>query len=138
MARFLALFESILAPIEWNVSNFDLYLHAGTAPLSFLPWLASWFGVTFDSTWSEAQRRTLLAEACQIYARRGTRWALARVLEIYAGHAPEIVDQAEAQTPFTFTVRLPARRREINRELLQRIIDANKPAHTSYTLEFLP
>ena len=32
MSRFLAVFESILMPIEWNIDNFDLYLDPGSAP----------------------------------------------------------------------------------------------------------
>jgi phage tail-like protein len=137
MARFLGMFESILIPIEWNVDNFDLYLDPGTVPTGFLPWLANWFEITFDPTWGEAQRRTLLAEAHQIYARRGTCWALSRVLEIYTGHRPEIIDLDEDLEPFTFAVRLPLRAGEVNRELVERIIDANKPAHTTYTLKIL-
>lgn len=135
-ARFLGIFESILTPIEWNVDNFDLYLDPGTAPVGFMPWLANWFEITFDPSWNEAQRRTLLKEAHQIYACRGTRRALARVLEIYTGHKPEIIDLDEDQEPFTFTVKLPLRSGEVNRELAERIIDANKPAHTGYTLAF--
>lgn len=136
MARFLGIFESILTPIEWNVENFDLYLDPATVPVDFMPWLVNWFGSIFDPTWSEAQCRTLLAEAQQIYARRGTRWALSRVLEIYTGHLPEIVDADKDLEPFTFTVKLPRRARGLNRELIERIIDANKPAHTTYTLKF--
>lgn len=136
MAAFMRIFESISTPIEWNVDNFDLYLNAHTAPTGFLPWLANWFEVAFDPTWSEVQRRTLLAEAHQIYARRGTRWALSRVLQIYTGHIPAITDLGEDREPFTFSVKLPLRKRDVNQDLIEAIIDANKPAHTTYELEF--
>jgi phage tail-like protein len=136
MARFLALFESILIPIEWNVDNFDLYLDPGTAPLDFLPWLSNWYMILFDSTWSEAQRRTLLAEAHQIYARRGTRWALSRVLEIYLGQKPEISEFTNEKEPFTFTVNLAVSKEKVNQELVEAMIDASKPAHTTYRLSF--
>jgi phage tail-like protein len=136
MSRFLALFESILVPIEWNVEYFDLYLDPGTAPAGFLPWLANWYTVVFDSTWSEVQRRILLKEAHQIYARRGTRWALSRVLEIYLGSKPEIIEFTEEKEPFTFTVKLAQKKGEVNQELVESIIDSSKPAHTSYRLEF--
>jgi phage tail-like protein len=138
MARFLGIFESILAPIEWNVDNFDLYLAPGTAPADFVPWLANWFKMALDPAWSEMQRRTLLSEAHQLYARRGTRWALGRVLEIYTGHSPEISDQGKALEPFTFIVRLPLRVGELERQSIERIVNANKPAHTTYKLEFHP
>ena len=136
MARFLAIFESILTPVEWTVDNFDLFLSPRTAPAGFLPWLANWYALSFDATWSEAKRRKLLAEAPRLYARRGTRWALARVLEIYTGREPEIVEFEEEDDPFSFTVRLPFARRELNVTLLEQIIDAHKPAHTMYSLRF--
>jgi len=136
MSRFLAIFEAILTPIEWNTNNFDLYLSAGTAPVDFLVWLANWFEITSDTTWSESQRRQLLAEAHRIYARRGTRWALSRILEIYTGTAPEIVDQDDKLAAYTFSVKLPLSKKKVNQELIEAIIDANKPAHTTYELKF--
>ena len=132
----LAIFESVLAPIEWNVDNFDLYLNPETTPSGFLPWLANWFSITFDSTWTVEQQRELLLEAHKIYARRGTRWALARVLEIYTKMEPEIVDLISDDDPFTFTVTIPLPEKEIDRTLIEQIVDSNKPAHTNYKLKF--
>jgi phage tail-like protein len=136
MSRFLALFESILIPVQWNVDNFDMYLDPGTAPLDFLPWLANWYMIMFDSTWSEAQRRTLLKEAHQIYARRGTRWALSRVLEIYLGQKPEISEFTNEKEPFTFAVSLSVSKEKVNQELVEAIIDSSKPTHTTYRLSY--
>jgi phage tail-like protein len=136
MSRFLALFESILIPIEWNVDNFYLYLDSGTSPMYFLPWLANWYQISFDDTWSEEKRRMLLREAHLIYGRRGTRWALGRVLEIYTGQKPEIIEFEDERYPFTFTIRLPVRRAEFNQELIEQIVDTSKPSHTTYKLEF--
>jgi len=136
MSRFLGMFEAILMPIEWNVDNFDLFLDPGTAPSAFLPWLADWYQIAFNPTWTETQRRTLLGEAHRIYARRGTRWALSRLLEIYTGSEPEIIEFSDPQDPFTFTIRLPIRERDVNRQLLEALIDSNKPSQTSYVLEF--
>jgi phage tail-like protein len=137
MARFLAIFESILTPVEWQVDHFDLYLNPKTTPEGFLPWLANWFSITFGPGWTVEQQREMLAEAHAIFARRGTKWALARVLEIYLGKRPEILDGVEENDdPFTFTVKIPLLVDEVNRELIEQIIDANKPAHTNYKLLF--
>lgn len=133
-SRFLAMFEAILLPISWNIDNFDLFMGPDTAPLEFVDWLANWFGISFDATWSEKKRRTLLLEANELFARRGTRYALSRLLEIYTGRVPEIIE--EGQEPYTFVVRLPLRERDVNRTLVEQLIDLSKPAHTSYTLEF--
>ena len=136
MTRFLAIFEAIYMPAEWNINNFDLYLDPQTTPEGFLPWLANWFSISFDPSWTIEQRRILLAEAHQIFAKRGTRWALARVLEIYTGSQPEIVDLQEGQDPFTFTVKIPISEKDLDRSLIETIIDASKPAHTNYNLQF--
>jgi phage tail-like protein len=138
MARFLGLFESILTPIEWNVENFDLFLNPATAPVGFIPWLAQWFDITFESAWTESQRRTLLKDAHLIYARRGTRWALSRVIEILTGYKPTIIDDGNDLPDFTFKVILPLVASQVNREMIERLIDAHKPAHTMYSLEFQP
>lgn len=136
MARFLALFESILGPIEWGANNFDMYLSPRTTPAGFIPWLASWFDLEFDSTWSEPQKRLLLTEAHQLFARRGTKYSLSRLLEIYTGDKPEIEDLQSEQDSFIFTVNLPVAEDSVNRNLIERMIEANKPAHTSYELQF--
>jgi phage tail-like protein len=136
MERFLGIFEAILTPIEWNIDNFDLYLNPYSAPADFLAWLANWYQASFDSTWSEVQRRQLLADAHQIYARRGTRWALGRVLEIYTGVAPKIDDQDEKLEPFTFKVHIPLKKRELDTGLVEALIDAHKPAHTTYEVSY--
>jgi phage tail-like protein len=136
MSRFLGIFEATLVPIEWTIDNFDLFLSPDTSPQGFLPWLAGWFGLTFDSTWSDEKRRALLREAHQIYSRRGTHWALSRVLEIYTGEAPEIDDTGEKLEPFTFEVSLAQRKRDVDEGLIEALIDVHKPAHTSYKLKF--
>lgn len=136
MRRLLGIFEAILTPIEWQIDNFDLYLDPGTAPVGFLAWMAGWFDVAFDPSWDEGQRRQLLEEAHRIYARRGTKWALSRVLEIYTGEVPTIVDTGEGLEPFTFRVTLPFSAARSEREMIERLIDAHKPAYTLYELEF--
>ncbi|MCA9934702.1 MAG: phage tail protein I [Ardenticatenaceae bacterium] len=136
ITRFLALLESILTPIEWNIDNFDLYLDPKTSPNTFLPWLANWYEMTFDESWSESSQRQLLLEASEIYPRRGTVWALRRILEIYTGVTPDINDQGRSLEAFMFTVRFPLREQQVNRTAIERIINANKPAHTNYTLIF--
>ncbi len=135
MSRFLALFESILMPPAWTIQNFDLFLSPSTAPTSFLPWLANWFNLAFDDSWTEDQRRALLSEAGTIYSRLGTRWAMTRLLEIYTGCSPEIIEFADNLEPHTFLVRLPANGHQLDQELVERLIDASKPAHTIYRLE---
>lgn len=118
------------------MDNFDLFLDPDVAPAEFLPWLANWFGVLLQPDWSEAQRRAYLRHAGFIFARRGTRAALKKVLEIFTGVEPDIDDTANDLPPFTFRVRLPMRATSGQVEQISALIDAHKPAHTTYLLEF--
>jgi phage tail-like protein len=136
MSRFLGIFESILTPIEWNIDSFDMYLSPGTTPSAFISWFANLFQISFDQTWRVGQRRELLKQAHKIYAMRGTKWALSQVLEIYTGVTPEINDQVEKQDPFLFSVNIPIPKSKTNPELIEALINVNKPAHTTYELHF--
>jgi P2-related tail formation protein len=77
-----------------------------------------------------------LREAHAIYARRGTRWALSRVIEIYTGQVPLIDDTDTSLEPFTFRVTLPPNAAHADSKLIVPLINAHKPAHTTYLLEF--
>jgi phage tail-like protein len=134
MARFLAIFESIMLPIEWTVVNFDLFLCAMTAPEDFLPWLEQWFLISTDASWSEEQRRTLLAEADELFTYRGTAKSLRRVLEIYTGVAPDINDEDPALPQHTFrvTVYKSEQYPAVDEQVVTALIDMFKPAHTTY------
>jgi phage tail-like protein len=136
MENFLGIFEGIQMPIVWTIDNFDLFLSPRTSPSGFLPWLANWYEAEFDSTWGENQRRHFLEEAWLIYARRGTKWSLARVLEIYIGQPAEVDDLAEDLRPHAFRVTIPVDEANLNRASVENLINHYKPAHTDYELNF--
>lgn len=130
--RFLALLESILAPIEWDINNFDLYLDPNTAPASFLPWLANWFGMRFDHTWTEERQREFLRHAADLQARRGTAVGLQQLLKIYTGETA-VIDDTQTDD-YTFRVSLPLPPNTPLRQQINRLITSYKPAFTNYEL----
>lgn len=136
LSRFLALFESILLPVEWEIDSFDFFLDPKTAPPVFLAWLARWYGLTFHASWREAQQRQVMVEAPALFALRGTKAMLHRLLEIYTGHPPQI-DDGNDLPAHTFHVRVTAPP-ECTAAQVRRLIDAHKPAHTVYRLDWLP
>lgn len=136
MSRFLGIFEAILMPIDWTIDNFDQFLSPRSTPSGFLSWLANWFGAEFDNSWGDTQKRQFLEDAWLLYARRGTKWALSRVLEIYTGKRPEIDDLADDLRPHTFRVTLDLKEKSTNRASIETLIDSYKPAHTDYELYF--
>ncbi len=134
LGRFLLAFEGVLLPVEQVVDNFDLYLDPRTVPPLFLDQLASWLALTLDEKWPLGKRRAVVAEAAALYRRRGTRWGLSRILEIYTGVVPQIIEPEDQAHHFDVVLRIPKGQR-VDRPTVERIIEANKPAHTTYALK---
>ncbi|HMQ56180.1 MAG TPA: phage tail protein [Anaerolineae bacterium] len=164
MRRFLMIFESVWAPIRAQSGTIHHYFDPGLTPAYFLPWLATWLGVESSDKWDSVQLRQLLRHAVQLHRSRGTRPGLQQYLELYTGQQAEIVESFEnfllgeesALGPglslgdenephhFTVTLKLPPLAAEsqeqqrqheaVRRRTLEAIIDQQKPAHTTYTL----
>jgi phage tail-like protein len=159
MGRFLMLFESFWKPVDRQISDIPYYFDPKLAPPDLLPWLAAWVDLTLDEQWPEEKRRLLLLAMVQLYRRRGTRRGLQDYIEIYTGRKPQIAEHGahnfqlsksnrlgpsvalgRRNMPHTFsvTMRLPRAENEQadqeRRRKIQAIIESEKPAHTSYTL----
>ena len=90
--RFLMLFESFLEPVSAQINSIDSYFDPDLTPSEFLPWLASWIGISWDVPISDERKRVLLRKALQLYQSRGTKDALKEFLEIYTGGKAEITE----------------------------------------------
>jgi phage tail-like protein len=134
IGKFLLAFEAILSPIEQIVDNFDQYLDPSTSPGYFLDQLAAWLGLTLDEKWPVEKQRKIVKEAAELYRRRGTHWSLGRHLEIYSGIQPEIYEPENQPHHFEVVIRAQPGT-QLDRATLERIILANKPAHTTFKLE---
>lgn len=164
MGRFLMLFESFWAPIERQIDSIDTYFDPQMTPPGFLRWLASWFDLTLSERLPEERRRQLVQAAVSLYRRRGTKQGLKHYLEIFTGGEAHIIEHraenfrlgaagvlghgialGQHNRPHTFTVRLRLppmdadedatdARADIWIESIRALIEAEKPAHTAYTL----
>lgn len=137
VGRFLRVFEDQVTPVEAALENIWSYFDPRMAPPSFLPWLASWIDLALDENWPEERRRELIHSGTDLYRWRGTRHGLLAYLRIYAGVEPEITEQLTAQDggPYHFTVILRVRNAaQVDEARVRAIIEAEKPAHTNYTL----
>jgi phage tail-like protein len=134
LGRYLLLFESIWEPLERRQDHVESYFDPATCPASFLPWLAGWLDPSLDTQWPEARLRALLGEAVELYRWRGTRYGLARTIELCTGLTPIILD--DPATPFVFHVRLVVPEgTDVDRRRLEGLIQAQKPAHAGYVLD---
>lgn len=153
MAQFLLIFESIMRPLENTVSSLAMYFDPMLTPESLLEWLACWVDLSPDTGWPLDRRRELVRSAAELYRWRGTRRGLAEHLRIYTGSVPEISEHAQgmrlehdtklgintqlgasgAGNHFTVSLELD-RGDAIDVSQVKAIIEAQKPAHTAYTL----
>ena len=70
-------------PIEETIAILYQLFDPWRTPAAFLPWLASWLGLTLIPTWDEYQCRKAIAEITQIYRQRGLKAALQQYLSLY-------------------------------------------------------
>jgi phage tail-like protein len=91
--RFLTPIDGVLHDLDWRAAQRAILLDPQVTPAEALDWLAGFAGLVLDARWPEDARRTLVAEAYQLFARRGTKAALIRILEIFLGRPPQIIEQ---------------------------------------------
>ncbi|HVP54604.1 MAG TPA: phage tail protein [Candidatus Eisenbacteria bacterium] len=126
-------------------------------PTDFLPWLAGWVSLTLREDWDESRKRDFIARAVQLYRTRGTSSGVASFVEVYTGLPVEIDEANEAfqigvhssvgvdtvllgGEPFFFRVKLrlpnpdPVLFKQ-QTDIATSIIELQKPAHTSFSLE---
>lgn len=144
LGQFLLIFESILDPIERVIDQIHLYFDPGLTPEGLLPWLATWVDLVLNEKWTIERRRALVRAAAELYRWRGTRYGLFEYIRIYTGVEPMIDEPTGEYTPndpaalpahvFRVILEVPDPA-QIDRRLVESIIEAEKPAHTGYLLD---
>jgi phage tail-like protein len=147
--RFCDGLDEVLAPIPSALDNFSAILDPELTAPDFLEWLADWVGVEIDHTWPIERRRMMVLNAAEIYRRRGTAAGLADLVELFVGVRPTINEGGGAAASQTPRGQLPGNARApivvrlampqpsptvLSR--LQRLVNANKPAHLAHRIEF--
>lgn len=92
--RFLSLFDASLNEIDQVIERYPALLDPHGVPDRVLPWLAGLLGLAFESGWSSAVRRELIAKAPELYRRRGTPWAVKEAVRIVFGAEPVLDELA--------------------------------------------
>lgn len=127
------------------------------APDEFLDWLSGWVALSLRADVAPERQRVLIANAVRLYRIRGTKAGLEELISLYttlgatvleAGprlqigvHSTVGEDMSIGGGPphyFRLTVRLPTTAPDeiaAQRRIVTSIIDAEKPAHTYYTLD---
>jgi len=135
LGSFLNIFDDTWQPLSQQIAVLWSYFDPRLTPPDMLPWLSTWVDLALDENWPVERRRQLILRAADLYRRRGTRSALRDYLGIYMDAEPEIIEDGADGNPYNFTVvfRLP-NPEQIDQDRVRRIIEEEKPAHTTYRL----
>lgn len=99
LERFLSLFETVLQDTETTITTLSRYFDPFATDSAFIPWLASWLALAVDESWPEAKKRLLLAQAHELYKKRGTAAGLASLIALYTDHQPMIIEHYDRLSP---------------------------------------
>jgi phage tail-like protein len=146
--RLMSAFDAMLAPLFASLDNFSAYLDPWLAPEDFLEWLASWFGMALDESWSLDRRRALVAKAFDFYRMRGTASGLKSQLEVLTGGTVELHETGGVTTSTTAGAALPGSPNfavlvqvtvddpsTVNVSRLDALVASAKPAHVTHKIE---
>ena len=152
LSPYLSMFQNLMEGFEEQIEKSHLkMLDPLCCDEEYLGWLSSLLGIARDYRWTEDKWRKFLDEAPTLYAGLGTKASMVRAIELYYGEEPEIKDDYGVSTNsnppcdsceknnencWFFCVSLSGKEIDNQRdaEVIASIIEAFKPAHTSYKL----
>lgn len=160
MTRFLWIFQHFIDDLQTRIDEIDSMFRPSRVSSDFLPWLASWFAVSFRPDMDEASRRRVLMRAMRLFAMRGTAWEIQEMVKLHtnleikilekpwqyhgirAGDARIGVDTMvlpRMPEAYCFIVQVPIGYDDIDLPtllVLYEVLNSEKPAHTNYLIEF--
>lgn len=99
LERFLSIFESQSFDLEQQIEQMVRYFDPLAMPDEFLSWLATWLGLVIDENLPENKKRAWLANAFPLFKLRGTRRGLEKMVELFTGKTPRILEHYYLQYP---------------------------------------
>lgn len=149
LERFLALFGTFIEEMEQKIDKVSANFDPDAVSGPYLKWLSGWLALDIADGWDEERLRTLMKQAPELYKQRGTRRGLARMLHIYTGVEPYIVEHHQLKhmqetselrqmfnrlygdNPYCFCVMMPPEcvRTDKQRLMVEAIIADQKPAY---------
>ena len=91
--RWMSVFSSLYNDLQEEIDTLPKLLNIDTCPAELLPVYASWLGIDISGDFlSEEICRNLVREGYQLSRRKGTKWALERIIQIVLGCEADVVE----------------------------------------------
>jgi phage tail-like protein len=157
--RFLANFEGVFTELEGRIESAQALFDYISAPPEALMWLAGWLGAVLDDRWEEWRRRYFLANAAELYRRRGTRRGLLAAVRLSLDACPtaalfadddgvpfgyrvsEAFRHGDASSAHRFTLLAPIDlaaspvERVRVRDSVAAVVERERPAHAAFDVQ---
>lgn len=156
LIRFLGIFQTMMLDLETEIDSISQYFDPDIVDKEFLHWLSSWLGIEDAYLWEEISLRSLIKNAMYIYKKKGTKESIEKIVELYTGQKPFIVEnhiisrlmndnvskkylqELYGDSPYIFTIVLKDENlSESKYKSLKKIIENNKPAYTEVNIVVL-
>lgn len=154
LERFLSIFESLNLEIEEQVDLMARNFNPETASDDFLRWMLDWMDFKVTDNWSTEKSRVLIKIMPKLQRRRGTGWAIKKLLELFleadikivetskvfgegfehTAEMTEILESHYGNSPYSFTVLCNRKGRLSDSELgdVKAILDQETPPYCQY------
>ncbi|UHA73460.1 phage tail protein [Paenibacillus sp. 481] len=150
LERFLAMFDTVLMEKETTIQHMARFFDADAVSGEFLRWIGTWVGISDEHHWAEEQLRSFISQSPDLYARRGTRSGMERMISIFTGEKPIIIEHFQLQAmqehtelkslyvrlygdnPYSFFVLLTpeAMKSDHTQHVIEKVLADHKPAFT--------
>ena len=99
--RFLGMYQSMILDLQEEIMNISHYLDSDITTTEFLQWLAEWVAIDDVFRWEEKKLRNFIRHSFSIYKLKGTKEGLEKVIELYVGQKPMIVETYEIMNTYS-------------------------------------
>ncbi|CAG0953752.1 hypothetical protein METP3_00366 [Methanosarcinales archaeon] len=100
LERFLSIFETVFYDLETKIYDIYKYFDPDTIhSKDFLKWFASWLNTAIEDEWDENIKRRFIRDAYTLYKQKGTLSGIEKLIEIYTGKKPLIIEPSRIGNP---------------------------------------
>lgn len=97
LERFVGVFQSLYLDLDDDIANVSSIFDPQTLDPEWLKCLSEWFAFEDSFLWEEKKLKKVLKEVISLYKCKGTKRVLLRIIELYTGEVPIIIERVNIE-----------------------------------------